>query len=120
MVPSSYRKLLAEIVGLYDNVRGALVHAHWEIGKRIVQIEQDGAARAAYGVGLLTRLSEDLTRERGVGFSSSSIKRFRQFYLLHPKGAPAHLLTWVHHAELLSVRDRKTRLLLGKFRGHIT
>ena len=114
IVPSSYRKLLAEIVGLCDGARRTLVHAHWEIGKRIVQIEQDGAARAAYGAGLLVRLSEDLTRERGVGFSPSSIKRFRQFYLLHPKGAPAHLLTWAHHAELLTVRDRKTRLLLEK------
>ncbi len=111
---SHYRKLVADIVRIYDTARRSLVQAHWEIGRTIVEIEQDGASRAAYGSGLLAQLSFDLSRERGQGFSSTNLKRFRQFYLLNPKGAPAHLLTWAHHVELLSVHDTKKRLALEK------
>jgi endonuclease YncB( thermonuclease family) len=114
LAPLNYRKLVAEIVSIYDGARRSLVEAHWEIGRKIVTIEQDGASRAAYGSGLLAQLSTDLTLERGQGFSPTNLKRFRKFYQLHPKGAPAHLLTWAHHMELLSVHDQKKRLGLEK------
>jgi len=114
LAPLHYRKLVADIIRIYDTARRSLVQAHWEIGQRIVEIEQDGASRAAYGSGLLSQLSADLSRECGQGFSPTNLKRFRQFYLLNPKGAPAHLLTWAHHVELLSVHDTKKRLALEK------
>ncbi|MDB6004231.1 MAG: hypothetical protein JWR15_1218, partial [Prosthecobacter sp.] len=46
--------------------------------------EQDGKARAAYGKGLLDRLSGDLTLCPGKGFSRSNLSRFRQLYLGYP------------------------------------
>jgi endonuclease YncB( thermonuclease family) len=112
IVPSSYRKLVAEIVRIYDEARRSLIEAHWEIGKRVVEIEQDGAARAAYGSGLLARLSEDLTRERGAGFSGTNLKRFRRFYLSQ-KRPPVAQLGWSHQNELMLVKDAGRRKALA-------
>ena len=92
IAPSTYRKLVADIVRIYDDARRSLVEAHWEIGKRTVEIEQDGASRAAYGSRLLLQISNDLTRERGAGFSDANLRRMRQFYLENRKCAPAHKL----------------------------
>lgn len=67
-----------------DNTR---VEAYWRIGREIVEVEQQGAERADYGTYLLPRLSKKLTQEFGRGFSTSLLKRLRQFYLAYPKGA---------------------------------
>jgi len=111
---SSYKRLVADIASLYEGARKALVTAYWEIGKRIVLVEQQGAIKAAYGAGLLQKLSEDLTRQLGSGFSERSLERMRAFYLHHPKSSPATKLTWAHHIELLSIHDKKKRFALEK------
>jgi hypothetical protein len=38
---------------------------YWEIGRRIVEFEQGGAERAAYGDALVERLAKDLTQRFG-------------------------------------------------------
>ena len=60
-------------------VNGILTGTYWEIGRRIVQFEQGGAARAEYGAELLKRLSADLTGRFGRGFSKSNLFQMRGF-----------------------------------------
>ena len=45
-----------------------LVKANWEIGRHIVEFEQQGNERAEYGTDLLARLSRDLKLRYGKGF----------------------------------------------------
>ena len=70
----------------YTAVNSAMVAAYWQIGRRIVEEEQGGAAKATYGEGLLRALSKDLTEEFGKGFSLPNLKNFRKFYLTYPEG----------------------------------
>ena len=42
---------------------------YWEIGRRIVQVEQKGKKRADYGEELIKKISKDLTKSCGKGFS---------------------------------------------------
>jgi predicted nuclease of restriction endonuclease-like (RecB) superfamily len=109
------------------SVNAILTATYWEIGRRIVEREQKGAERAAYGEALLERLSLDLSRRFGRGFSHRNLDLMRQFYLAHPpkrisrtlsaKSGPAPRpltiadisralpLSWSHYARLLQVAD---------------
>ncbi len=57
---------------------------NWEIGKHIVEYEQQGNERAEYGANLLKRLSKDLTLRHGKGFSRSNVNYIRLFYKRFP------------------------------------
>ena len=59
------------------------VVTNFEIGRRIVQHEQQGEKRAEYGKALLKRLSAELTREFGRGFSEDNLSNMRKFYLTY-------------------------------------
>lgn len=59
------------------------VHTNFEIGRHIVEYEQQGESRAEYGKQVLKRLTERLTAEFGSGFSATNLKLMRQFYVLH-------------------------------------
>jgi predicted nuclease of restriction endonuclease-like (RecB) superfamily len=65
-------------------VNSAMVEAYWQIGRMIVEEEQQGKSRAVYGVALIQSLSVRLTAEFGKGFSEQSLRSFRQFYLCFP------------------------------------
>ena len=85
----SYDGLLGGISELLDQsrraaartVNGILTATYWEIGRRIVEFEQRGKARAEYGEALLTRLGHDLSGRYGRGFSWRNLFRMRTFYL---------------------------------------
>jgi predicted nuclease of restriction endonuclease-like (RecB) superfamily len=62
-------------------VNGILTATYWEVGRRVVEFEQEGQARAAYGEGLLQRLAHDLTAAFGRGFSRQNLQLMRAFYL---------------------------------------
>lgn len=57
----------------------SMVYAYFEIGRRIVEEEQHGANRAAYGTQLLQELSRYLTKNFGKGYSVGKLKNLRQF-----------------------------------------
>jgi hypothetical protein len=57
---------------------------YWEIGRRIVQLEQGGEAHAEYGKELLKRLARDLTNRFGRGFSSRNLYLMRNFFQVYP------------------------------------
>ena len=59
-----------------------------------------------YGEGIIKDYSNKLTKDLGKGYTTSGLKRMRQFYWLIEKGAPlAHQLTWSHYSELLPLKD---------------
>ena len=58
-----------------------MIETYWNIGRRIVEEEQNGEARAEYGVQIIAQLSEQLTHQYGKEFSKRNLAYFRQFYL---------------------------------------
>jgi len=69
------------------SVNAVMTAAYWEIGRRIVTVEQRGEQRAAYGEALLTRLAADLAGRFGRGFSRANLVNMRAFYLAWPAQA---------------------------------
>ncbi len=77
---------------------------YYNVGKMLYE---DGKH---YGEGIIKKYSENLTKEIGKGFTTSSLKRMRQFYLIYEKSAPvAHQLTWSHYVELLPIKNSEKR-----------
>lgn len=113
-----YQNLLGRISEVYtvgrsrahQAVNEVLVETYWQIGRHIVEFEQEGKVRAERGKGVLVQLCRDLSLRHGKGFSRSNVIRMRQFYLAYPKGAkPSHLLSWSHYVELLKLDDSVER-----------
>ena len=63
----------------------SMVYAYYEIGRMIVEEEQRGEQRAAYGTQLLKELSTYLTKNYGKGFFVANLKNIRQFYKVYSK-----------------------------------
>ena len=111
---NTYKQLVEDITELYDCARHALVEAYWQIGKRIVEQEQQGDDTPEYGVRLLARLSEDLQHKPGKGFSVRNLRKMRRFYLNNRnRPAPADL-TWTQHVELLPVTNKADKRCLER------
>jgi len=68
----------------FKAVNTVMVQTYWQIGKRIVEQEQDGQNRANYGDYLITNLSRYLSDTLGKGFSEANLKNIRQFYIVFP------------------------------------
>ena len=66
------------------SVNAAITAAYWMIGQHIVEFEQSGEERAAYGTALIKRLAVDLTKRFGRGFSRQNLQQMRVFYLAYP------------------------------------
>ncbi len=66
----------------YRAVNAAMVQSYWQVGRLIVEHEQGGARRAAYGEQVLVELSRRLTAEFGRGFDTTNLRNMRQFHLL--------------------------------------
>jgi hypothetical protein len=64
------------------------VHTNFEIGRRIVEREQQGKERAAYGKEVIKALAERLTREFGKGFSERNLASMRTFFLQYQERSP--------------------------------
>jgi len=109
VVRRTYQSLLNEIAELYTATRGAVVKMYWEMGKRIVEVEQGGEARAAYGQRLLPRLSADLTKRFGAGFSTRNLDRMRVFYQQNQILPSMAKLDWTHQMELMRLPDARLR-----------
>jgi predicted nuclease of restriction endonuclease-like (RecB) superfamily len=97
----------------YRAVNTAMVEAYWQIGRRIVDHEQGGEARAAYGQGVLAALAARLTEDFGKGFTSVNLRNFRQFYLTFTdeqiRYALRSNLTWTHLRQLMRIDNLDAR-----------
>jgi hypothetical protein len=91
-------------------INSAMTETYWQIGKYIVEYEQGGKAKVAYGTSTLTELSHQLTLRFGRGFSRPNLVNMRKFYLLYPNcQTVSDNLTWSHIGELLKVDDELER-----------
>ncbi len=118
-----YNKLLVAIGLAIETARQnaimaintGLVKANWEIGRHIVEFEQQGNERAEYGSALLARLSKDLRLQFGKGFGRRTILDMRRFYLCYQKwqAVPAKL-SWTHIITLLAITDDTARKFYEK------
>lgn len=101
----------------YRSINQAMVQAYWLVGKRIVEEEQQGEAKAAYGKGVIKSLSAALQAEFGKGFSERNIENMRAFYLQYPipqtvsaeLQTPDFQLSWSHYQMLLRVENKEER-----------
>ena len=86
------------------------VQTCWEIGRHIVEFEQDGQARAAYGKRLVHALAKSLSAEFGKGFDPTNLRHMRGFYLAFPiRDALRRELSWTHYRALLRVESEAAR-----------
>jgi predicted nuclease of restriction endonuclease-like (RecB) superfamily len=89
---AGYDQLLADVARVIEEARRAAARSvnavmtatYWLVGQRIVEHEQQGSRRAAYGEQLLKRLSGDLSKRFGRGFSERNLEQMRIFYLGWP------------------------------------
>jgi predicted nuclease of restriction endonuclease-like (RecB) superfamily len=87
------------------------VQTCWQIGRHIVEFEQNGARRARYGKELPLTLANVLTAEFGKGFDASNLLYMRLFYQAFPiRDALRHELSWTHYRRLLRVDNDSARL----------
>ena len=92
------------------SVNTAMVITYWEIGRRIVDEEQNGSNRAEYGKYLIESLAKALTADFGKGFSVPNLRNFRQFYLVFPiRYALRSELSWTHYRQLMRVENEEAR-----------
>ena len=104
-----FDRLIDDISRLYLKARNAQVQFGWEIGRRLVEEEQSGEMRAAYGSELIRKVSKAMTKKYGAGFSVSNLWKMRQFYLLNLKHSVPRELDWTDYVELLPIKDELTR-----------
>lgn len=112
----------------YSAINMSQVIMNWNIGRRIVEQEQGGKARAQYGKYVVSLASKELTAEFGRGFSESNIRSFRRFYLEFrclpiQQALPAESetsigqalsaqlprLSWTHYERLMRVDNLEAR-----------
>lgn len=104
-----------------------MVYAYFEIGRLIIQAEQQGEERAAYGKKLLKNLSVRLTERFGQGYSLTNLKQMRQFYVIYRndqigqtlsdqfKNQPTvstgrrFYLSWSHYLKLMRIDNEDAR-----------
>lgn len=132
IAPSEYDAVLSGISALLEEARRAAARSvnaimtatYWEVGRRIVELEQGGGERAEYGKALLKRLATDLTAQFGRGFGPVNLHNMRRFYLewsgpkifqtASEKLTPADLaarfsLPWSHYVKLMGVKNPNAR-----------
>ena len=86
------------------------VRTCWEVGRHIVEFEQGGQARAAYGKKLLSQLAESLTGEFGRGFDPTNLRHMRRFYLAFPiYDTVRRELSWSHYRAMLRIDNPEAR-----------
>ena len=88
-----------------DHVR---VKMYWELGRKIVEEEQQGMGRAEYGIYLIKKLSEQLKIEYGAGFSKRQLENSRKFYKEYPIAQTLSAqLTWSHYLICLGLKIKQ-------------
>jgi predicted nuclease of restriction endonuclease-like (RecB) superfamily len=115
---SDYDLLITQIGQIYTAAQKAanqaigaeLLKAYWYIGFYIVEYEQKGHIRAAYGKNMLVNLAKDLTIRYGKGFSRTNLVYMRLLYVRYPeRDSLIYQLTWSHYIELLTIDDDLAR-----------
>ena len=101
----------------YRAVNTVMAEAYWNnVGRMIVEEEQQGKERAEYGAFLIRNLSLRLTEEFGKGYTETNLRYFRQFYATFPAARSSEIrhslrdeLTWTHYRLLMRVEKPEAR-----------
>lgn len=110
--------LFREIKEIISNARekvfrvanSTLLLTYWQIGKLIVEDEQNGKDRAEYGKFVLKNLSKQLTLEFGKGFDYTNLSNMRKFYNAFPiVDTLSQQLSWSHYRLLSSQESIEKR-----------
>ena len=110
--------LVTDIAQIIQHGRGqvrlaintAMVESYWQIGRLIVEHEQNGEARAEYGKQQLQYLSTQLTDQFGKGFDVGNLRNMRQFYQTYPiRDAVRSELSWTHYRYLMRIENPQAR-----------
>ena len=100
--PQEYRKITNDLyhqatryieearLRVQRSINTEMVSAYWLIGRDIVEAEQKGQVRAAYGSNLIKELSQRLCDNYGKGFGVSTLRDIRQFYITYEDTSPIH------------------------------
>ncbi|EOG4616491.1 YhcG family protein [Pseudomonas aeruginosa] len=119
-LPAGYAGIHSGIVELLDaarlsaarSVNALMTASYWEIGRRIVEAEQQGKRRAGYGEQLIDRLSADLTAQFGRGFGVNNLENMRRFFLTYPRSAISQTLSGKSRNALV---EAKSQTVSGNF-----
>lgn len=96
-------------------INNTMLEAYWNVGRIIVENEQNGNIKAEYGKQVIKEVSRDLKKVLGKGFSVSNLQYMRRFYLKYPKQQTVSVkLSWSHYCELLSISDDDKRSFYEK------
>ena len=96
-------------------VNNTMLLAYWNVGKIIVENEQNGNIKAEYGKQVMKELSKELRKILGSGFSVSNLFNMRRFYITYPKFQTlSGKLSWSHYCELLSIEKEEERKFYEK------
>ena len=118
-----YQEMIDEIKEIMHSARdnvarqvnSELLSAYWNIGRVIVEHEQDSSDRAGYGKETLKQVSKQLTKELGRGFSVSNLQFMRRFYQTYQiQQTVSTKLSWSHYCELLIISDADRRSFYEK------
>jgi predicted nuclease of restriction endonuclease-like (RecB) superfamily len=97
----------------YRFINSAMVETYWQIGKRIVEQEQQGENRADYGSNLIKNLSVKLSHDFGKGFSIANLKNMRQFYMVLKDDPKSYTLCsqlgWSHVRSIMRIENLRIR-----------
>ncbi|TYG34930.1 DUF1016 domain-containing protein [Lonepinella koalarum] len=117
-LPQTNNTLFSQIAEIIHQARNqvrqtvnvAMVQSYWEIGRLIVENEQQGNQRADYGKYVLQDLSKRLTEMFGKGFGVSNLRNMRQFFLAFPiRHAVRSELSWTHYRSLIRIENNQAR-----------
>ena len=87
-------------------VNNTMLNAYWNVGRIIVENEQNGNIKAEYGKQVMKELSKELRKILGTGFSVSNLFNMRKLYITYPKfQTVSGKLSWSHYCELLSIEN---------------
>ena len=90
-----------------------MTYAYWNVGKRIVEQELRGSAKAKYGSYIIKRLAQELSDQYGTGFSIANIKNCRQLYVTFPQDSFGYSMIgkvhWSHLRTIMRLEDAKER-----------
>ena len=122
-VDSELNRLADSIAALVNEAKKHLARSanvvmlasYWNIGKYIVEFEQEGNSKAKYGTALLSSLSKISRAKLGKGYSHPNLNNMRKFYLLYPNFQTlSEKLSWSHICELITIEDDLERSFYEK------
>lgn len=109
------------------NVNTTIVFTYFQIGRMIVEDQQEGKSRAGYAKETIRQLSEQLTMAYGKGYSTANLEYFRQYYTIYHSLIPQTLfgkleggksleefsrlfpLSWSHYIQLMKIKNPQER-----------